>query len=287
MEKAAQEWCLEWKCHVREGKVENNWPTFVSELRRRFTDENEANIAYRELESLTYQKDIHTFLIRWDALCFRAGVSGVSYRKMLFTAIGPILRERMERYDRANNDKDFRAHVLNAGRNLEDWARERRREDRPRPARDAPRPTPTPRPMAIPQRSQTMAFRPRTVEPRGANPKPNPPRVERRFATVDEAIKGVPEGVVEARLKQGKCLRCGWTEHVATYCLCPLDSRMPAREGRVAGLKRGMEEGYDDEGEYEVEEIERQKRSRFEVAALDAQEMPLFGGYESEDNYSD
>jgi hypothetical protein len=143
--KEAQEWYLEWKRRVRDGQTEYNWPSFVDELRQRFTDDNEADLAYRELETMTYQRDIHTFLIRWDALCARAGVSGVAYRKMLLAAIGPTLRDRLERYDRANTDKEFRANVLNAGRNLEDWARERRREDRQRPARasEAPRPTPT------------------------------------------------------------------------------------------------------------------------------------------------
>jgi hypothetical protein len=75
---------------------------------------------------------------------------------------------------------------------------------------------------------------------------------------------------------------------MTTHCLRPLDSRMPAREGHVAGLKRGQEVECDDGEEYEVEEVERQpKRARFEVAALDAQEMPLYGGYGSEDNFSD
>jgi hypothetical protein len=132
-----------------------------------------------------------------------------------------------------------------------------------------------------------MAIRPRTVEPRSANRNPNLPRIgERRFASVEEAIKGVPEEVVEARRKQGKCLQCSWMGHMATHCLHPIDSQMQPKKGRVAGLKRGQEVEYDDGGEYEVEEVERQpKRSRFEVAALDAQEMPLYGGYGSEDNF--
>jgi hypothetical protein len=146
LEKEAQEWYLEWKRRVRNGQAEHNWQSFVNELRQRFTDDNEADLAYRELETMTYQRDNYTFLIRWDTLCARAGVSGVAYRKMLLSAIGPTLRDRLERYDRANTDKEFRANVLNAGRNLEDWARERRREDRQRPVRasETPRPAPAP-----------------------------------------------------------------------------------------------------------------------------------------------
>jgi hypothetical protein len=178
LEKEAQEWYLDWKRRVRDGQAEHSWPSFVDELRRRFRDDNEADAAYRELETLSYQKDIYTFLIRWDALSTRAGVSGVAYRKMLLAAIGPALRDRLERYDRATNDADFRANVLNAGRNWEDWARERRREERPRPARPQEGPTPTSRPTlplrpATMPRSQTVAIRPR---PHDSNRNPDQPR---------------------------------------------------------------------------------------------------------------
>jgi hypothetical protein len=231
---------------VDRGQAEHRWASFVDELRIRFMDENDADTAYRALESFAYREDIHTFLIRWDVLCRRAGVFGVAYRKMLFAAIGPTLPRRLELYERANTDAEVRADVLRAGRNLEDWARENRQQparprEGPEPARDAcPTPRPTPRPAAIPQRSQTMAIRPRTIEPRSANPNPNLPCIgERRFASVEEAIKGVPEEVVEARRKQGKCLRCGWMGHMATHCFRPIESRMQPKEGWVAGLKRG------------------------------------------------
>jgi hypothetical protein len=55
-----------------------------------------------------------------------------------------------------------------------------------------------------------------------------------------------------------------------------MENGIPSKtEGRIAGLKRG--EGDDDEEDYEEGDgIEREsKRSRFEVAALDAQETPL------------
>jgi hypothetical protein len=69
---------------------------------------------------------------------------------MLFAAIGPTLRRRLKLYERANTDEGFRANVLRAGRNLEDWARENRQQptrprEGPEPARDArltPQPTP-------------------------------------------------------------------------------------------------------------------------------------------------
>jgi hypothetical protein len=300
LEREALEWYQDWMDRVERGLAEHQWASFVDELRTRFTDENEADTAYRELEAYTYREDIHTFLIRWDVLCRRAEVSGMAYRKMLHAAVGPALRKRLELYERVNTDKEFRANVLKAGRNLEDWARENRQQsvrprDGPEPVRDArPPPRSTPRPPAIPQRSQTMAFRPRPVELRNANPNPNPglPRIrERRFASVEEAIRGVPEGMVEARKRKGVCLRCGWIGHLATHCLRQVETRIVSggrEERRIAGLKRGQkEEEYGDGEEYEVE-VERQpKRSRFEVAALDAQEMPLYDDYGSEDNFSE
>jgi hypothetical protein len=107
----------------------------------------------------------------------------------------------------------------------------------------------------------------------------NQPRTgfDQRFATVEEATKGVPEEVIRARRLSKSCLRCGLTGHQATHCARQLDTRMP-KEGRIAGLKRG-EDGVDGE-EYEEEDgVEREsKRSRFEVAALDAQEVPLYEG---------
>jgi hypothetical protein len=249
---------------------------------------------------MTYQRDIHTFLIRWDALCARAGVSGVAYRKMLLSAIGPTLRDLLERYDRANTDKEFRANVLNAGRNLEDWARERRREDRQRPARasEAPRPTPTLTPASRPTSSVRSVPRPQKATPRElpriANSNPprtasaNQPRTgfDQRFATVDEATKGVPEEVIRARRLSKSCLRCGIAGHQATHCARQLATRMP-KEGRIAGLKQGEEGDYGEDYE-EVEEVERESnRSRFEIAGLDAEETPLYEGYGSEDNFSD
>jgi hypothetical protein len=64
LEKEAQERYLEWKRRVRDGQTEYNWQSFVDELRQRFTNDNEADLADRELETMTYQRDIHTFLIR-------------------------------------------------------------------------------------------------------------------------------------------------------------------------------------------------------------------------------
>jgi hypothetical protein len=91
LEKEALEWYQDWMDRVERGLVEHHWTSFVDELRTRFTDENEADTAYRELEAFTYREDIHTFLIHWDVFSRRAGVSGVAYRKMLFAAIGPTL----------------------------------------------------------------------------------------------------------------------------------------------------------------------------------------------------
>jgi hypothetical protein len=96
LEKEALEWYQDWVDRVDRGLAEHRWTNFVDELRTRFTDDNEADSAYRELEAFTYREDIHTFLIRWDVLCRRAGVSGVAYRKMLFAAIGQTLRNRLE-----------------------------------------------------------------------------------------------------------------------------------------------------------------------------------------------
>jgi hypothetical protein len=301
LEKEAQEWYLEWTRRVRDGQTDYNWQSFVDELRQRFTDDNEADLAYRELETMTYQRDIHTCLIRWDALCARAGVSGVAYRKMLLSAIGPTLRDRLERYDRANTDKEFRANVLNAGRNLEDWARERRREDCQRPVRASETPRPAPAPTSRPTSSARPVLRSQTVTPRElprtANSNPPravnsnlPPRTEfeRRFATVEEATKGVPEELLKAHKASKSCLRCGLGGHQATHCFRRMENEMPSKtEDRIAGLKRG--EGDDDEEDFEEEDgIEREsKRSRFEVAAPDAQETPLYEGYGSEDNFSD
>jgi hypothetical protein len=234
-------------------------------------DDNEADLGYRELETMTYQRDIHTFLIRWDALCAQAGVSGVAYRKMLLSAIGPTLGDRLERYDRANTDKEFRANVLNAGRNLEDWAREHRREDRQRPARASETPRPAPAPTSRPTSNARPVPRPQTVTPRElprtANSNPLrtinsnlPARTEfkRRFATVEEATKGVPEELLKAHKASKSCLRCGLGGHQATHCFRRVENGIPSKtEGRIAGLKRG--EGDDHEEDYEeVEEVERE-----------------------------
>jgi hypothetical protein len=131
----------------------------------------------------------------------------------------------------------------------------------------------------------------------GTGPQPSAPlrrRYEAKFTSIKEAIRGIPEDVLETRRKAGDCLRCGWKKdapgaHQAINCVRPADKGTEVSSGsrpqhRGAAVRRSSESDFED---VELEDEREVKRSRVEIAALDAEEAPLYEGYGSEDNFSD
>jgi hypothetical protein len=131
----------------------------------------------------------------------------------------------------------------------------------------------------------------------GAGPQSSVPlrrRYKTKFTSVKEAIRRIPEDLLESCKKPGDCLRCGWKKdapgaHQAINCVRPADKGTEASSGsrphhRVAAVRRSGEPDFDDD---ELEDERETKHSRVEIAALDAEEMPLYEEYESGDNFSE
>jgi hypothetical protein len=248
------------------------------------------------------------FLTEWDELCEPAGISGPQYRHKLLMAVGPEVQERLQGQRIVETDEEFREQVLTTGRHLKRWKQElglrtlnRTRPDCERP-RDHDRPRLSERPR---ERDHDQAPRPWSDPTRPVNlsaktstgsqaPTSFRRQYELRFSSVKEAIRGIPEDVLEGCRKAGDCLRCGWKKdapgaHQSINCIRPADKGTEAPSGsrpqhRVAAVRRSAEPDFDDD---ELDDEREAKRSRVGIAALDAEETPLYAGYGSEDNFSD
>jgi hypothetical protein len=82
-----------------------------------------------------------------------------------------------------------------------------------------------------------------------ASVRPQPRQLyEQKFSTIEEAVSGVPQEVVQARRKEGLCLRCGYSKHTALHCHREPNSQMPRQIAAVEAGKHDRE-GSDDEEE--------------------------------------
>jgi hypothetical protein len=274
--------------------VEYTWDRFQSDIKKRFTDTREEVRAWRELRNMSYVDVFHSFLTKWDGLCAKAGVHGTVYRDMLLRAVGPAVRGKMENVAPANTDEGLREQVLNAGRIVELWADTRaherdlgyRRPERTdhRTNRDHCTGNNTqPIPSATTSASTTATATAGSTwdRPAGTKTSVRPQQrqlYEQKFSTIEEAVNGVPQEVVQARRKEGLCLRCGYSKHTALHCHREPSSQMPRQIAAVEAEKHDREDSDDEE--------EMTKRPRMEVAAVDTQ-LPLYedAGYESEDRW--
>jgi hypothetical protein len=289
LESEADIWYWDWKEQAEKpfSTVPYTWEQFQVDIKKRFTDTREDVRAWRELRKLSYTDDIHSFLTKWDGLCAKAGVHGTVYRDMLLRAVGPTVRGKMENVAPADTDEGLREQVLNAGRIVELWADTRaherdlgyRRPERTdhRTNRDQ-RTSNNTRPVPSATTATTSSTRDRSAGTK-ASVRPQPRQLyEQKFSTIEEAVNGVPHEVVQARRKEGLCLRCGYSKHTALHCHREPNSQMPRQIAAVEAGKHDREDSEDEE--------EMAKRPRMEVAAVDIQ-MPLYedAGYESEDRW--
>jgi hypothetical protein len=226
--KDAKDWYWDWVKRAKGGEFAMDWATFERELRKRFEESGQDVKALRDLRKLVYVSgtSIHTFLARWDALSLKAKVRDVVYRELLLAAMPRDVVQRMQQDELAENDAEFRRQILRAGRISEHWYE---KELADRQARNASRPEPT-----RPNRPQAPIA---ASGPSQVGPAVNPSKKEfaRRFATLEEATKGVPQHVVRLRLERRLCARCGWRRHAATYCHKDANSDLPPKDPNATG----------------------------------------------------
>jgi hypothetical protein len=250
--------------------------------------------AYQSLLGLKYRngESMHTFLTRWDALCLKANIRDLIYRQMLLAAVGEEVRKRMHMVVPADEDGAFRGQVLQAGRMVEHWAVEEPVRQRPNPRPEPPTTHPTTTvTTTTPAAAAAAAPGPRPwPRPTGTNGNAAP-RFEQRFTTIADAVRGIPQEVVEARRMRGDCLRCGQRrgspgEHRSLFCYRSANMQPPlARplEGnQVAAIELGKRPI---EAEWELDES--WKRSRIEDGGKDVSLYADAAGYESEDHFKD
>jgi hypothetical protein len=296
----AQEWYWDWDRRREENLVDGTWKQFSLDINGRFRDDRENVRAYQKLLALKYRNgdSMHTFLTRWDALCLKANIKDLIYRQMLLSAVGEEVRKRMHMVVPAEEDNAFRVQILQAGRTVEHWAAEEpvRTTNNASAQRSISRPEP---PTTHPTTTVTTTTPAAAAAP-GPRPWPRPtgtngnaaPRFEQRFPAIADAVRGIPQEVVEARRTRGDCLRCGQRrgspgEHRALFCYRSANMQPPlARplEGnQVAAIELGKRPI---EAEWELDES--WKRSRTEVVG--GNDVALYAdaaGYESEDRFED
>lgn len=248
-----------WYTHRREEftrqHLVDNWTAFTSAMEARFINRREVDDAANAMWSTKYEGDIDTYITRLETLNLRVNVNGPIWRNVLKHGLIEDIRDHLSHMSRTDDDIEYRESVREAGRRYEERLKERK----------------------IDPRTSGATSKPRTERKRHDDKaSASGSGIKRVFHSRDEALAGIPLEIIEARSKEGVCLRCGKKGH--RWSLCKGKAVTETVEPRrVSGQKRKS-----------VEVDVREAPKRYKIASSGSTSMPVeLGGKIYEDEGSD
>jgi hypothetical protein len=158
---------------------------FLNRMQRRFKANNLPENALKKIKALVYKGDIDNLVETFRILARRAQLSGPPLRDMLKAVLPYAIKSRISIMEPTEDDDTWLNNVIMAGRGQEELQEDNRR-------------TKTTMQGALPQGSLSNQ--------------------EKRFKSIEEATKGVPQAVVKSRMEKKACARCGMQNHNAYFC---------------------------------------------------------------------
>jgi hypothetical protein len=203
MEGEAKNWFRDYQDKVQQGLEVWEIASFIEALRERFVSDDYQTKAYNELQDLKYNNNIEDFVAIYKRLATKARLTGPALREPLISALPGVIQARLSLAETTNNDQEWYQQVLSAGRSQERYWKSQKK-------------------------GKTIA-KPKTT----AGPS-NTRTQDKKFASVEEAIKGIPKNVVDHRKNNKSCLRCGYHNHNCLYC------RMREPNIKISALGSGI-----------------------------------------------
>lgn len=190
---------------------------FADAIKERFFNPDIGREAASKMSTLTYKGDIQDYLIQMETLNRDAEMTGPAFQNAVLTGLSGELRMRMSMPGMATtDDRMFTERLASVGREYESFKRqEHYLGSRSREATS----------FSKSDKKGGKPFNSSSGGSGGFSKKGiNPPKVDKnkkfpkRFESREEATKGVPKWLVDKRLSEKACLRCGMTNHRALFC---------------------------------------------------------------------
>jgi hypothetical protein len=192
----------------------DNWKSFTSTMEERFVDKQEEEKSLRRMNDLKYTGDIEDYLTKMETLNFRVCLSGTSYIHSLKQGMNEEILDRMSTAEvPPKDDTAFIELMRRVGVSYEDRLAEKNRSHQNRDNSQGKKGNKRKRDE---HQGQDKNQEKKPEKDKGSDPKK--PRTEKKgpkaiHTDKAEALKGIPESLLEARAKRNECKRCGSSEH--------------------------------------------------------------------------
>jgi N-acetylglutamate synthase-like GNAT family acetyltransferase len=223
MEGKARDWFDSRKRQMRDLHVKDNFKSFHEAMDARFKTDKEDHVNLRKMKKVVYNNDVQAYIDALEHLNLKVGLSGLAWRDILKNGLPDEISYRLSLTQGGEPQEDdsliqsIREHGL---------AHERRLDEKKLKGDNATSTTPSKskkrkRDNQDSTETQTPK-KPKDSNSAGNAPKPKGPRGkgEPVYAATDKeaAHKGIPQTLIDKRLKEGDCTRCGFDNHRWMYC---------------------------------------------------------------------
>jgi hypothetical protein len=208
------------------------------------------------MHAFKYEGDIMHFVDSMKTMNLRVNMNGIAWRRMLLEAMPKEIRLRMSLVPEPDEDIPFEDLLVEVARRHEELggeimkssegSRDQSKRSKKKKRRDDADDSAVTRPVRDNQRV-TKTTKPKGKPQGGSKPK-------KLHASRDEALKGIPQTLVEKRQKEDLCCRCGKGGH--RWYACTNDIvKISAK--KVAGIKRRVPEEASEDQEVKDRTIAR------------------------------
>src|ERR1041385_1166079 len=226
------------------------------------------------MDEVKYAGNIRAYMDKLEALNQSVGIHGLVWRKLIKDGLTDTLQDRLSYAGEPKEDEEFinRVHEV-----AERW-KKRCREKKWDPATGAAKGSSGgdgSRAGKNKKRKRSSEDSSNPVEKSSSGQgkkgdKSDRPKKKPRFASREEALKGIPQMLIDKRTKENRCLRCHMDNHRWSDCrkdivvsssrkIAAAKSRIPeeaekalvpaGQKAKVAGRRRAWEEVPGDESE--------------------------------------
>lgn len=210
----AQRWSIARRQHYRQQGVADSWEEFVRDMKRHFSNPHAAYDAEREMRELSYDGNIHDFVVKLQSLNLKVQLHGPAFRNLVETALPAKILKQLGTFPPAEDDAHFLEMVVTAGRTIELLDRKIHRVkgkggDGAGKAKHSSAGNQQQRAVAVAGSSSSGG----QGKASGRNP-----NTRQEFA---QKHPGVSQEVVKLRRDKNLCTRCGKANHRWRECTAP------------------------------------------------------------------
>jgi hypothetical protein len=202
----------------------STWERFRQEIIKRYIGIEEERRALAEMDKISYQNRIDTYLLRLDNLNIKAGLRGIAWRVRVESKLPEEILRRLSYYKFAN-DEEWMETLREVGRQEEELL-ERKRLSKPLTTTPLPKRRREGNEKESNPRFEKKDYftnkRRKGQDSKWKNTRSGPakPGNDSKDEHTDwkSAHDGIPQDVVDKRKKENRCTRCNLDNHTWRKC---------------------------------------------------------------------